>query len=87
MSALAGPREAKLMAGRAGLALPFWTALPEEFQASLLADLAGVGPYLEPPARDRLAGLIAAEPPGDADQICAGLRARGAGALFGCEAW
>jgi hypothetical protein len=86
MSALAAPREAKLMAGRAGFALPFWSALPDDSRASLLADLAGVGPYLAPPARERLAALIAAQAPEDVDRICAALRARGAGSSFDCVA-
>ena len=76
-SALTGPREARLMAGRVSFALPLWGALPDDLRARLIGDLAGVGPYLETSERDQVAALVEVQAPADIEQICRDLRARG----------
>jgi hypothetical protein len=76
-SALTGPREARLMAGRVAFALPFWTALPDDLKARLIGDLAGVTPYLEASERDQVAALVEVQTPADIERICGELRARG----------
>jgi hypothetical protein len=85
-SALTGPREARLMAGRVAFALPFWSALPDDLKARLVGDLAGVTPYLEASERDQVAALVEAQTPADIEQICGDLRARGIvdATTYGC---
>ena len=85
-SALTGPREARLMAGRVAFALPFWTALPDDLKARLIGDLAGVTPYLEASERDQVAALVEVQTPADIERICGELRARGTAdaAEYGC---
>ena len=86
-SALTGPREARLMAGRVAFALPFWAALPDDPKARLIGDLAGVGPYLEVSERERVTTLVDVQGPADIEQICGDLRAHGIAdtPAFGCE--
>ncbi len=85
-SALTGPQEGRLMAGRVAFALPFWSALPEDLKARLTSDLAGVGPYLEPSERDLIESLVELQTPADIERICGELsRREGADtAAFGC---
>jgi hypothetical protein len=85
-SALTGPREARLMAGRIAFALPFWSALPDDLKARLVGDLAGVTPYLDVSERDQVAALVEVQTPADVGQICGNLRARGTvdAAEYGC---
>jgi hypothetical protein len=85
-SALTGPREAGLMAGRVSFALPFYAALPDDLKARLVGDLAGVTPYLEASERDQVAALVEVQTPADIEQICGELRARGTAdaTVYGC---
>ena len=58
MSATTGPNEARLMAGRAAFALPFWSALPPDTRRTLVADLIGGWPALDGGERARLAAIL-----------------------------
>jgi hypothetical protein len=76
LSALTGPRESRLMAGRVAFALPFWGALPEDVRARLIGDLAGVAPYLEAREREQIAALLGLQSSQDGGAICEQLRRR-----------
>ena len=85
LSALTGPREARLMQARVAFALPFWAAAPDDLRARSIADLAGIGPYLEAPERQRIGALISLQSTPDIKQICDGLWERKAFAWKECE--
>jgi hypothetical protein len=86
LSALTGPREARLMTGRVAFALPFWAVLPDDLKARLIGDLVGVAPYLEASERNQVAALVEVQTPTDIEQVCEDLRAGGIAdaASYGC---
>lgn len=59
LSTMTGPNEARLMAGRAVFALPFWSALPPDGRRALIADLVGGWGALDSGERARLSAILA----------------------------
>lgn len=78
LSTLTGPNEARLMAGRAAFALPFWSALPPDARRALVADLVGGWGVLGADDRGRFAAILVTAPDGSGEEVRAALLLNGA---------
>ena len=77
MSTTTGPNERRLMAGRAGFALPFWSALPPGARQAVVADLTGGWAGMDETARARILALLRNAPDGSGEEVRAALLLNG----------
>ncbi|MBB4200297.1 hypothetical protein GGD83_004126 [Rhodoblastus sphagnicola] len=73
MSAMTGPNEARLMAGRAAFGLPYWERLPPDVRRTLINDLVGGWSAIGPGERLALADQIALVPDPSRGEMLAAL--------------